>query len=440
LKADFSVMQAGYPAPSARLARVTRWAILVCLLVLPAQGAAAADPRLLGSERLSPRLQELTLRTPDLAEPTKVRVLLPAGYASHPKRRYPVLYLLHGAAGSQASWTTAGDTEAQTAKLPLIVVMPDGGKGGFYSDWYNDGTGGLPRWETWHIDGLIPWIDGRYRTVADRSGRALAGLSMGGFGAFSYAARHPDMFTAALSMSGAVDPPLVPNVLGADGVLWGPFETEEVRWRARNPLDLAGNLRGLALWLRTGNGQPGGPYPSRATTDVIEYGTGLMTDRVHARLQRLSIPHVYDNYGPGHHIWPYWRRGLEQTLPGIMARFRRAPRPPARITYSSVDPRYSAYGWTVSVRRRALEFSTLANAGRRGFTLSGSGSATVTTPARYPPGRRLTVRVRGKSRTLRADRRGRLRVAVPLGPANAVQQYTAGARTRVFTTRVTIAR
>jgi S-formylglutathione hydrolase FrmB len=418
-------------------ATACRAAIAVCLAL--AAPAAAVEPTLLDTQQLSPRLQELTLRTPDLAEPTKVRVLLPDGYASHRKRRYPVLYLLHGAAGSQASWTVQGDAEALTARLPLIVVMPDGGIGGFYSDWFNDGSGGLPRWESWHIDGLLPWIDGRYRTRPDRSGRAIAGLSMGGFGAFSYAARHPDLFTAAMSLSGAVDPPIVPGVLGAGGALWGPFETQEVRWRGRNPLDLAGNLRGLALWLRSGNGEAGGPFPSAPRTDPIEAGTGVMTDRVHAHLERLSIPHVYDNYGPGHHIWPYWRRGLQQTLPAFMARFRRAPRAPAPISYTSVDPRYSAYGWTVSLRRKALEFSTLSRAGRRGFTLLGSGSATVTTPARYAPRQALSVRVRGRTRTLRANRRGRLRVAVPLGPANARQQYTAGARTRVFTTRVTIA-
>jgi hypothetical protein len=121
-----------------------------------------------------------------------------------------------------------------------------------------------------------------------------------------------------------------------------------------------------------------------------------------------------------------------------MRRFRRPPRPPKRIAYTSVDPRYSVYGWSVRVGRRALEFSTLSKAGRRGFTLSGSGSATVTTPARYAPRQALRVRVRGRTRTLRASRRGRLRVRVPLGPANARQQYTAGARTRVFTARVRI--
>jgi S-formylglutathione hydrolase FrmB len=194
---------------------------LAAVLAAAAPAAAANDPQLLNTEQLSPRLQELTFRTPELATPTKVRILLPAAYASSPKRSYPVLYLLHGATGDQTDWTTQGDAVALTAKLPLIVVMPAGGRGGFYTNWFNNGKGGLPRWEDWHIKRLIPYVDSHYRTRATRSQRALAGLSMGGFGTFSYAARHPDLFTAALSMSGAVDTALVPGVIdvipGGDG-------------------------------------------------------------------------------------------------------------------------------------------------------------------------------------------------------------------------------
>ena len=205
-----------------------------------------------------------------------MRVLLPAGYRSQPERRYPVLYLLHGASGDQTLDHRQGDAEALTAKLPLIVVMPDGGRGGFYTNWFNNGAGGEPRWEDWHIKRLIPYVDSHYRTRATRSERAIAGLSMGGFGTFSYAARHPDLFTAALSLSGAVDTDARfarrhrldlrlgrrdrPARCGA------PRDTEEVRWRAHNPADLAENLRGLALWLRTGNGQPGGPVRRRPST------------------------------------------------------------------------------------------------------------------------------------------------------------------------------
>jgi hypothetical protein len=85
-----------------------------------------------------------------------------------------------------------------------------------------------------------------------------------------------------------------------------------------------------------------------------------------------------------------------------------------------------------------MEFSRLAKAGRRGFTLSGSGSATVTTPAVYPPRDTFAVTIRGKTRPLKSSRRGRLRIAVPLGRGNAAQQFTAGVTTRVFRASVKI--
>jgi len=426
--------------------RLILTALAFALLAAPA--AAASDPQLVGTKQLSPRLKELTLRTPELAAPTHVRVLLPAGYASHPKRRYPVLYLLHGASGDQASWTTLGQAEPLTAKLQLIVVMPDGGVGGFYTDWFNNGALGKPRWETWHIRRLIPYVDSHYRTRATRAERAIAGLSMGGFGTFSYASRHPDLFTAALSMSGAVDNTLAPGVLdaisGEPGSLWGSYETQQVRWRAHNPLDLAENLRGLALWLRTGNGQPGGPFGGSPNVDAIEGGVEGMAKNVHQRLLKLGIPHVFDDYGPGQHLWPYWNRDLKETLPALMARFRKGSRPPARVTFNAVERRYSVYGWTVSLKRPALEFSRIAKASRAGFSLSGSGSATVTTPALFQRrGRYLITIVKGKAKPdsypVIANRGGHLHLVVPLGKGNRSQEYTTGAVTRVFTTRVRIA-
>jgi S-formylglutathione hydrolase FrmB len=405
----------------------TRLLTLVALLAFAAPAAAAQDPRLVQTDDISPRLSELTFRTSDLAAPTKVRVLLPAHYGNQPKRRYPVLYLLHGASGDQTDWTTQGDAVALTAKLPLIVVMPAGGRGGFYTNWFNNGKGGLPRWEDWHIKRLIPYVDSHYRTRATRGERAIAGLSMGGFGTFSYAARHPDLFTAALSLSGAVDTTLVPSVIdaipladgGKAGSLWGPFATDEVRWRAHNPVDLAENLRGLALWLRTGNGQPGGPLGGGPTVDAIEAGVEAMAKKLHQRLLQLKIRHVFDDYGLGQHRWPYWNRGLKETLPAIMARFHKGSRPPARVTFKAAEPRYSVYGWSVAFDRPALEFSVLADAGRTGFTLSGSGAATVTTAPLYAPRHVYSVveRVSGSTHrhAERANARGRLRIAVPLG-------------------------
>jgi hypothetical protein len=104
-----------------------------------------------------------------------------------------------------------------------------------------------------------------------------------------------------------------------------------------------------------------------------------------------------------------------------MARFHKGSGPPARVTFKAAEPRYSVYGWSVAIARSGLEFSVLANAGRTGFTLSGSGRANVTTAPLFAPRHVYSVveRVSGSIRRLTetATARGRLRIAVPLGPA-----------------------
>ena len=83
-----------------------------------------------------------------------------------------MLWLLHGGFGSSADWTTVGDAEALTAGLPMIVVMPDAGIGGWYTDWKRGTPEGPQRWETFHLDELRPFIEARYQTRTDRGGRA----------------------------------------------------------------------------------------------------------------------------------------------------------------------------------------------------------------------------------------------------------------------------
>jgi esterase/lipase superfamily enzyme len=328
-------------------------------------------------------------------------------------------------------------------------VMPNAGNGGYYSDWFNNGSGGPPEWETYHVGQLIPWIDAHYRTIASRRGRATAGLSMGGFGAMAYPARHPDLFIAAASFSGAVNsneyPPTgAPDESGLDGgqpyATWGPRQTEEVRWRAHNPWDLAGNLRGLNLTLRTGNGQPGGPYGGG---DPIESYVHQTSVDLHAKLSQLGIPHVWDDYGPGGHAWPYWQRDLKETLPTLTAAFAHPPARPRPFTFTAVEPRYEVYGWRVAIDRPALEWSSIERAGRRGFTLKGSGTAKVITARLFRARRVYRVTVGRTVKRIAAGRHGRLRIAVPLGPGNQSQEYTAAAQatgTQVFTTTVRIRR
>ena len=430
-----------------------RWggAALACVALalaassVPAQ-AAPADARIVSEQRIDARLRELTVAAPALGARTKVRVLLPDGYRAADNRRYAVLYLLHGAGGDETDWTDDGAAARATAGKPLIVVMPDGGKAGWYTDWSNDGAGGPPAWERYHARELVPLIDQRFRTVAARRGRAIAGLSMGGFGAFSYAARHPDLFTAAASYSGGVDldaelfgQPIGKiavdgslSLAGFDGVtganLFGDFTTENILWRAHNPIDLAANLDGLKLALYTGNGLPGGPF-GPSGQDIIEIGAHEMNVNLDRRLNRLGLPHRWVDYGPGGHIWPYWRRDLRRNVPWLMKRFAH-PRPaPRRVTFTAVEPSYEAYGWRVRLRRPNAEFSTLGDARRHGFELTGSGRALVRTPPRYHPGARYLARIRRPDehprivrpievRRIEATPSGRLRIPLRLAATN----------------------
>jgi S-formylglutathione hydrolase FrmB len=420
-----------------------------------AVAAGAGDIHVVSSKHLDRRLVQLELRTPALTHDTGVRVLLPDGYRDHPRRRYPVLYLLHGSGGSDTDWTELGNAEKITAGSPLIVVMPDTDQNGYYSDWFNNGAGGPPEYETYDIGELIPWIDQRYRAVAARRGRAIAGLSMGGFGALSYASRHPDLFNHVAGFSPASDTNYAPfQALMETGTsdgdptinTWGPYATQEVIWRGHNPWDLARNLRGMSISLRYGNGDRGGPYGGG---DPIEAGVHAMTVGYSAKLTRLHMPHINDDYGPGGHTWPYWKRDLRQELPLFMRDFRNPLHRPRSVGFKAIEPRYEIFGWHVAVKRKAPEFSTLSRATPHGFRLAGSGSAAVRTPARYAPGERFAVHVRpehGKPlvERLRASRSGRLRIHVPLGPANPDQEYTQQAQfdggTEVFTTRARIAR
>jgi hypothetical protein len=250
---------------------------------------------------------------------------------------------------------------------------------------------------------------------------------MGGFGAMSYAARHPGRFVSAASFSGTLDSNL-PQAVTTDemlsyldkpvpGSLWGPRSSQEIRWRAHNPWDLAGNLRGMYLALYTGDGKPG---PYNTTYDSTEGDTVYPQNvSMNNRLNSLGIAHEWHDYGGGSHSWAYWRRDLAQYLPGLMRTFARPPAQLASFGFTAAEPRFDAYGYRVDVHRDTLAFTTLGNVTRSGFTVTATTSATVTTAARYRPGAAYQVTVttpRSRSdETLHVGRDGRLTISIPLG-------------------------
>ncbi len=459
---------------SAVVERRALTAVMAALMLSVAPAAAARTSaglvfsdgfgvHVLSSTRLNPRLYALTVSTAALPGPANVRILLPSDYAARPGRRFPVLYLLHGTSGGAADWTTRGHAQRTTAGRQLIVVMPDialqDNGGGWCTNWFNGGAHGRPEWETFHIDQLIPWVDRNLRTIADRSGRAIAGLSQGGFCSMSYAARHPDMFSAALAFSGAPDiaydveaqalvtPTINATETALDRVpansMFGPRGSEEINWVAHDPTALANNLRGMHLFIFTGNGLPGplDKGPPLAIAMAIETGVHELSVLFHDRLHSLGIPSAFDDYGPGTHSWPYWDRDLRESIGPLMADFAHPLPTPSTVTYTSAEPGYSVFGWEVTMHRAVQELSTLADAGRAGFELQGSGSATVITPGLYRNGGRYQVKIGLVTSVVRAGRDGRLTLEVPLGRSDTVQEYPLDGPpigTTVYTTRVSI--
>ena len=421
-------------------------------------------------KQLDQRLYALTVTTAAVPATLNVRVLLPSDYASNPTRRYPVLYLFHGTSGTAADWTTKGNAESATAGKPLIVVMPDiainDGGGGWCTSWPD----GKQSWDTFHIDQLIPWVQANLRTLNSRSERAIAGLSQGGFCSMSYAARYPQLFGEVLSFSGAPDIAYEPvAMLGAEAIInatevaldgvppdtfFGNPSSDYLNWAAHDPATLADNLRDTKMYIYFGNGLPG----LYDTNPIGDLGGGLIESLIyqdniyfHQRLESLGItPAVYDPYGNGTHSWPYWNRDLSWAIGPLMADFA-SPQPlPSAFSYQTVDPSYSLYGWSVQIQRVANEFSTFTVAGKSGFTLSGSGAATVTTPADYARRAPYTVTTQAftgtHTMTVSSSRRGALTLPVYLGPSDTVQEYSRGGPpspspgTTVYTTRVSIAR
>ena len=143
------------------------------------------------------RLREESLHSAALNRTMKYRILLPQDYATS-QRRYPVLYLLHGLTGDYTDWTTRTNLAEYTRALPLIVVMPDG-----ENSWYTNAANGQARVEDYIVTDLPADVVKKYRTVNSRYGRAIAGLSMGGYGALKLALKRPAQYAVAGSFSGA---------------------------------------------------------------------------------------------------------------------------------------------------------------------------------------------------------------------------------------------
>ena len=278
----------------------------------------ASQPNAARAQSVAPakktRVQTVSFQSQLVGKTLPYNVVLPVNYdeASARATRYPVLYLLHGLTGHYDNWTTKTRISDYAATHEVIIVTPEGNDG-----WYTDSQmTPSAKYETYMIKELIPDVDQRFRTVSAREGRAIAGLSMGGYGALKFGVKYPAMFALAGSMSGA------PNVAS-----WKRDERFEFIWRSLHPVF---GDEGSAT--RAANDVPKlyrelSPEQIAALPYIyVDCGTEdhlLSANRSFVKiLVAKKIPHEYREL-PGGHSWEYWDARVQEVLKVAMSKMQR---------------------------------------------------------------------------------------------------------------------
>lgn len=224
----------------------------------------------------------------------KAVVIIPHNYELG--KEYPVVYLLHGYSDDYTDWIMKVPVLKDLVDIyDLIIVCPDGG----FSSWYWDSPIDEKfRYETYVASELVQWVDKNFKTIKNRSGRAITGLSMGGHGALFLALKHQDVFGAAGSMSGGVD--IRPFPKNWDMALrLGKYAEHPEHWEKNTVINMLHLLTPNALRL------------------IIDCGTEdfffRVNENLHQKLLERNIPHDYITR-PGAHNWQYWNNAVNYQL------------------------------------------------------------------------------------------------------------------------------
>ena len=270
---------------------------------------AAQDPRpsstpltIKGSGNYA-RPNEEKLKSSLMGREMPYRVILPTGYSSRGEERFPVIYLLHGLTGSYSNWTELTSLGIYAQAYKVIIVTPEGGNG-----WYTDSVANpSDKFESYIIQELIPEIEKKYRAIPARDKRAIAGLSMGGYGALKFGLKHPDKFVIAGSFSGALGAASftekeIPGAIGKtiDGI-FGPAGSE-----TRMSNDIFGMIRSM-----TPERMKAMPflYLDCGTEDFLFTNNRQFVDL----LVEKKVPHEFRQL-PGAHNWKYWGKQVQEFL------------------------------------------------------------------------------------------------------------------------------
>ena len=236
-------------------------------------------------------------------------VYIPSGYdesaSQHPAKRYPVLYFLHGLGDNEQTlfnsggWTLLDDLRKQHKMGDFLIVAPDARR-----SFYVNSADGTVRYSDFFLQEFVPQIEAKYRIRAGRTGRAVSGVSMGGYGALRFAFAHPELFSAVSAQSAALitESPQKLDAATQTGVpvlnVLGPVfgkPIDAAHWNENSPFALARKnvegLRKLAIYFNCGQND--------------DYGFEKGAEALHQELTKEQVKHEYHPY-PGDHGIAYF--------------------------------------------------------------------------------------------------------------------------------------
>lgn len=267
-------------------------------------------------------LESLEFKSKSLNSTMQYSVYLPEGYESS-QRSYPVVYLLHGYSDDETGWIQFGEADVVAQRgvdngdfPPSIIVMPDGGV-----SWYCNDYAKVNAWRSMFAEEFIPFIESNYRIRAKKEFRAIAGLSMGGFGALQLSMNYPELFSSCIALSsgtftddeikGMPDSQYEMYFKSIFGKNLKGEERISETWKAHSPLHLirtvpAEKLKSIRFYIDCGD------------DDFLYKGNSAL----HVEMRTLGLPHEY-RVRQGGHVWEYWRTGLYDGLKFAGEKFRR---------------------------------------------------------------------------------------------------------------------
>lgn len=244
----------------------------------------------------------------------KYAIYLPPDYETS-SRSYPVLYLLHGGGDDQTGWIQFGEVQhiadkaiSEGKATPMVIIMPDANT---VRRGYSNNALGTWLYEDFFFKELMPFVEKKYRIKSDKRYRAIAGLSMGGDGSFTYALHHPELFSSACPLSAGTGPltkeTAKTNVRRIDSTATD-VQIEAFYNRQSVPLlvnNMPDSLKKAVRW-----------YIDCGDDDFLYEGNSL----VHIAMRKKEIPHEF-RIRNGGHTWSYWRSALPEVLDFISQAF-----------------------------------------------------------------------------------------------------------------------